>query len=59
MPQFIPDCYSDLIRECWDPNPEKRPIVVLGDSHAMGWGVNDNETFSYILWFETFSPPII
>ena len=24
-------------------------IVVLGDSHAMGWGVNDNETFSYLL----------
>ena len=24
-------------------------IAVLGDSHAMGWGVNDNETFSYLL----------
>lgn len=24
-------------------------IVVLGDSIAMGWGVNDNETFSYKL----------
>ena len=24
-------------------------IVVLGDSVAMGWGVNDNETFSYHL----------
>ena len=24
-------------------------IVVLGDSIAMGWGVNDNETFSYYL----------
>ena len=24
-------------------------IAVLGDSHAMGWGVNDNETFSAIL----------
>ena len=21
-------------------------VAVLGDSHAMGWGVNDNETFS-------------
>ncbi len=24
-------------------------IAALGDSHAMGWGVNDNETFSYLL----------
>ena len=24
-------------------------IAVLGDSHAMGWGVNDSETFSAIL----------
>ena len=24
-------------------------VVVLGDSIAMGWGVNDNETFSYYL----------
>ena len=24
-------------------------IAVLGDSHAMGWGVNDDETFSAIL----------
>jgi len=24
-------------------------IAVIGDSHAMGWGVNDDETFSYIL----------
>ena len=29
---------------------EKGPgIAVLGDSHAMGWGVNDSETFSAIL----------
>ena len=28
----------------------KRPgIAVLGDSHAMGWGVNDDETFSAVL----------
>ena len=30
-------------------NKNNKPIIVLGDSHAMGWGVNDNETFSYIL----------
>jgi hypothetical protein len=27
----------------------QRPIFVLGDSVSMGWGVNDDETFSYIL----------
>jgi hypothetical protein len=27
----------------------KKGVAVLGDSHAMGWGVNDIETFSYIL----------
>jgi hypothetical protein len=30
-------------------NKEIKGIAVLGDSHAMGWGVNDDETFSYIL----------
>ena len=28
---------------------KKTDLVVLGDSIAMGWGVNDNETFSYHL----------
>jgi len=32
-----------------DYNQNKPNILVLGDSVAMGWGVNDNETFSYIL----------
>jgi hypothetical protein len=27
-------------------NSEMPAIAVLGDSHAMGWGVNDDETFS-------------
>ena len=31
------------------PVSDKKGIAVIGDSHAMGWGVNDNETFSYIL----------
>ena len=30
-------------------NLETKGIAVIGDSHAMGWGVNDDETFSYIL----------
>lgn len=25
------------------------PVVITGDSYAMGWGVNDNETYSAIL----------
>ena len=24
-------------------------IAILGDSHAMGWGVNDEETFAALL----------
>ena len=34
------------------PNEEKnkkKSIAVIGDSFAMGWGVNDNETFASIL----------
>lgn len=27
-------------------DPNLKSIAVLGDSHAMGWGVNNNETFS-------------
>ena len=30
-------------------NYNNNSIVVLGDSHAMGWGVNDEDTFSAIL----------
>ena len=28
------------------PSTNSKGIVVLGDSHAMGWGVNDQDTFS-------------
>lgn len=28
---------------------DKSKIIVVGDSHAMGWGVSYNETFSYLL----------
>ena len=30
-------------------NSKKNSIAVIGDSYAMGWGVNDNETFSSLL----------
>jgi len=30
-------------------NPNLAPILILGDSHGMGWGVNDNETFASII----------
>lgn len=31
------------------PKPEGMGIAVIGDSHAMGWGVDDHETFSAVL----------
>ena len=31
-------------------------IAILGDSHAMGWGVNDDETFSNVLQKKTQRP---
>lgn len=31
------------------PSSNSKGIAVIGDSVAMGWGVNDNETFSYFL----------
>ena len=36
--------YSDIKKDL-----SKKYITVVGDSHAMGWGVNDNQTFSYLL----------
>ena len=36
----------NLVNKDLDP---KNNFLVLGDSIAMGWGVNDNETFSYNL----------
>ena len=32
------------------------PIAVIGDSHAMGWGVGDKQTFSYLLEQHTQRP---
>lgn len=31
------------------PHSRVPGVAVLGDSHAMGWGVNDDETFSVVL----------
>jgi len=31
-------------------------IAILGDSHAMGWGVNDDETFANVLQTQTDKP---
>jgi len=36
--------YSD-----YNKNNSNKLISIIGDSHGMGWGVNDNETFSYVL----------
>ncbi|MBA3015125.1 MAG: hypothetical protein FP815_09245 [Desulfobulbaceae bacterium] len=33
----------------WDFSPERKNIVVLGDSFAFGWGVEEGETFSSLL----------
>lgn len=41
--------FSDGIRSHEPTNSARRGIAVLGDSHAMGWGVNNNETFSSLL----------
>tara|TARA_Y100000591_G_C21823047_1_gene694829 strand:- start:749 stop:1729 length:981 start_codon:yes stop_codon:yes gene_type:complete len=41
--------FDDLGRFSNHPSNDNNGIAVLGDSHAMGWGVNDNDTFSAIL----------
>lgn len=38
------------------PDGNTMGIAVLGDSHAMGWGVNDDETFSVMLERTTGRP---
>jgi len=37
-------------------NLHKKGIVILGDSHAMGWGVNDDDTFANVLQKTTDKP---
>ena len=41
--------FDDFGRFSKHPPNDNNGIVVLGDSHAMGWGVNDDDTFSSIL----------
>ncbi len=38
------------------PKPAGTGIAVLGDSHAMGWGVGDEETFAAVLQKESNRP---
>lgn len=41
--------FSNRIRKHKSIKSALKGIAVIGDSHAMGWGVNDNETFSSLL----------
>lgn len=41
--------FSNGIRNHESINSARKGIAVIGDSHAMGWGVNNNETFSSLL----------
>jgi len=41
--------FDDYGRYSKHPSLEKKGIAVIGDSHAMGWGVNDDETFASLL----------
>ena len=41
--------FNELGRYSDHPEESNYGVVVLGDSHAMGWGVNDEETFSHLL----------
>ena len=41
--------FDDFGRFSNHPPNDNNGIVVLGDSHAMGWGENDGDTFSSIL----------
>jgi len=41
--------FDDSGRYSNHPESNRKGIAVIGDSHAMGWGMNDDETFSYLL----------
>ena len=43
------DKYNRIHKSFLDTNKDENGIAVLGDSYAMGWGVNDNQTYSSIL----------
>lgn len=41
----------------WESNQYESPrILVLGDSPTMGWGVNDDQTYSYLIGLSTPVP---
>lgn len=41
--------YEDGSAVMSEVSSTKSKVIVVGDSHAMGWGVSYNETFSYLL----------
>jgi lysophospholipase L1-like esterase len=50
------DAYGRRVPARITANQDTKGIAVLGDSHAMGWGVNDDETFANVLQKMTDKP---
>ncbi|RIA80689.1 kinase-like domain-containing protein [Glomus cerebriforme] len=46
IPKEIPECYANLIKQCWDMDPEKRPTVLEIKEKIMRWQ-------SVLGWFST------
>ncbi|GBB98113.1 hypothetical protein RclHR1_03140012 [Rhizophagus clarus] len=46
IPKEIPNCYADLIKRCWDQDPQKRPTALEIKEKIMGWQ-------SVLGWFPT------
>lgn len=54
--RFVPARALDPTLNDADATDTRSGIAVLGDSHAMGWGVNDGETFANVLQSGTDKP---
>jgi hypothetical protein len=50
------DLFGRILPDRIYSNKKLPGIAILGDSYAMGWGVNDNETFANILQKSTKKP---